>query len=84
MSFETRAICLIAVALLEIILVSFLVGEKRKALWFKKRSNYTLFTQRSGLGEMLHFGHPVTIEGYLVTVTLFVLIAISAYLLFSL
>lgn len=55
------------------------IGHERKAQWFKKRTKYTLFTRRSIIGEFIHFGRPYTLEGYLITAFLFLVIFGGGY-----
>ncbi len=52
-------------------IISHVLGEERKAKWFRKRTKYTLFTRRSILGEWIHFGYPCTWEGLAVATATF-------------
>lgn len=56
-----------------------LIGNERKAKWFKKRTKYSIFTRRSIIGEFIHFGRPYTLEGYLLTIFLFIIIFGGGY-----
>lgn len=76
-----RVILAFILSLFIILAVSKYVGEEKKAKWFKKRTKYTLFTRRGFLGEALHFGHPVTREGYIVMFGMFGLIIGLSYLI---
>ena len=51
-----------------------LVGNERKALWFKRRTNYTLLNRRSIFGEYMNFGYPRTWQGLLVALAMYGLI----------
>ena len=39
-----------------------IVGSERKALWFKRRTNYTLLNRRGIFGEYMTFGYPRTCQ----------------------
>jgi hypothetical protein len=54
------AFCLFAV-------IAKVIGEERKARWFRKRTKYSFFTRRGGLGEFMNFGYPCTLEGLLIS-----------------
>lgn len=68
------------VSLVFIYIVAKLVGEERKARWFKRRKKETFFTKRGFLGETLNFGHPVTWQGLLVVVIMYGLIFGLSYI----
>ncbi|MBQ3365268.1 MAG: hypothetical protein IKN57_10340 [Parasporobacterium sp.] len=51
-----------------------LVGSERKALWFKRRTNYTLLNRRGIFGEYMNFGYPRTWQGLLVALAMYGLI----------
>lgn len=74
----------IVIALLVFLVTSLLLGTERKTLWFRKRKKYSLFTRRGPLGEALHFGYPVTMEGYLVTAGMLALICTGIYAVYLL
>jgi predicted permease len=44
-------------------LIAQIIGEERKARWFKKRERYSFFTRRGALGDFINFGYPRTLEG---------------------
>ncbi|MDR3348581.1 MAG: hypothetical protein LBO03_03095 [Acidaminococcales bacterium] len=44
-------------------LIAGIIGEERKARWFKKRTTYSFFTRRGALGDFINFGYPRTPEG---------------------
>jgi len=50
---------------------SVIIGEERKARWFKKRTKSLLFfNRRSMVGEFINYGRPCTKEGVLVFIFL--------------
>ena len=55
-----------------------LVGSERKALWFKRRTKYTLLNRRGIFGEYMNFGYPRTWQGLLVALGMYGLIFIIA------
>ncbi len=61
-----RVVIVFICAFVLIAAVSKIIGEERKAKWFRKRTKYTLFTRRSILGEWVHFGYPCTWQGLLI------------------
>jgi hypothetical protein len=65
---EMTSRCLIAfmLAICIIFSVSKIIGEQRKALWFKKRNKSNIFTRRGFLGDSCNFGVPQTWQGILV------------------
>ena len=66
-----RILIMLLVAFVVFTVTGILLGQEKKAKWFKKRTKYTLFTRRSVFGEFIHFGHPCTWEGFLVAGLLF-------------
>lgn len=76
-----RVIIAFLLSLVIIYVVAKMVGETNKEKWFKKRTKFTVFTRRGFLGETLHFGHPVTKEGYFVMIAMFSLIIAISYLI---
>lgn len=67
------------VALIIVYITARIIGEERKAQWFRKRTKYSFFMRRGPLGEYFHFGYPCTKQGVLVTTIMGALIGISAY-----
>ncbi len=59
----TRIMTAFVLSFVLLAIVSQVIGEERKAKWFKKRTRYTVFTRRSVIGECMHFGRPCTWEG---------------------
>lgn len=76
-----RVIIAFVLSLVIIYVSARIVGEENKAKWFKKRTKYTVFTRRGFLGETLHFGHPITKEGYYVMGGMFAAIIILSYVI---
>ncbi|SFL67935.1 hypothetical protein [Pelosinus propionicus] len=58
-----------------------IVGEDRKAAWFKKRTKSTIFTRRGVLGETWHFGVPCKWQGFVVSFLMFSIIGVVSYLM---
>lgn len=69
----------LGIALVIVYLMARLIGEERKALWFRKRTKYSFFMRRGPLGEYFHFGYPCTKQGVIVTAVMCTLIGISSY-----
>lgn len=65
-----RIFIMFVLAFILFTVVGIIIGNERKAKWFKKRTKYTLFTRRSILSEFIHFGRPCTWEGLLITILL--------------
>lgn len=68
-------------ALMIILATAKIIGNERKARWFKQRTKRTLFTQRGFLGEFCNFGVPKSWEGALVTAVLFSTIGTMGYIM---
>lgn len=47
-----------------------IIGNERKAKWFRKRTKYSFLNRRSIISEFIHFGRPCTWEGLLITIVL--------------
>ncbi|MCI5836277.1 MAG: hypothetical protein MR209_00295 [Veillonellaceae bacterium] len=60
-----------------------IIGEERKALWFKKRTKFSFFLRRGPLGEKFHFGYPRTLEGIGVFLVMMAAIALACVFLFT-
>lgn len=69
--YTVRIFTVLAFSLALFAITAQVIGQERKAKWFKKRTKYTLFTRRSIIGEFVHYGHPCTLEGSMVFVFLF-------------
>jgi len=85
---DDQAIRVVASFFLCIIIVfitAMLVGDERKALWFKKRDlSKSFFNRRGILGEKCHFGYPRTIEGYAVMILMYaIMFGLSYYIIFK-
>ena len=61
-------------AFIIIIVTARLLGNERKAKWFKRRTNYTLLNRRGVFGEYLNFGYPRTFQGLAVALAMYGLI----------
>jgi len=66
-------------ALVIIYIIAKMVGEKRKATWFRKRTKSTIFTRRGVLGETWHFGVPCKWQGFVVSFLMFGIIGVVSY-----
>lgn len=75
MALSTKIVLCFIAALLTTILVRFSLGEKRD-LWFKRTSS-TIFNQRGMIGQYLSLGYPITRQGFIVWLGLFVAIALE-------
>ncbi len=56
-----------------------LLGNKRKASWFRKREKSNIFTRRGFLGESCNFGVPRNWQGIAVSLWLLSSIGIISY-----
>lgn len=81
LSVEKLAYILVA-ALVIVAITGYLIGEEKKAKWFRKRQKYSLFTRRGFLGEVFHFGYPCTKEGAFVTLGMAAAIIAVSWLIF--
>ena len=61
-----RSIMAFIVSLGIIFLTARILGEQRKAAWFKKREKSNIFTRRGFLGDSWNFGVPRKWQGVLV------------------
>ncbi|MPN06761.1 hypothetical protein SDC9_154018 [bioreactor metagenome] len=77
----SRIILAFGMGILIVFLTAKLIGEERKARWFKKRKRVTIFTRRGLLGEACHFGVPCKWQGVLVSLTMFGVIGLIGYFL---
>jgi phage shock protein PspC (stress-responsive transcriptional regulator) len=68
-------------ALVIIYVIAKIIGEDRKATWFKKRTRSTIFTRRGVLGETWHFGVPCKWQGFVVSFLMFSIIGVVSYLI---
>lgn len=62
-----------------IFLTARILGEQRKAAWFKKREKSTLFTRRGFLGDSWNFGVPRNWQGVLVALWMVGSISLIGY-----
>lgn len=62
----TRVLTVFVLSFVLFAIVGKVLGAERKQKWFKKRTKYTLFTNRSVFGEFVHFGYPCCKEGVMV------------------
>jgi hypothetical protein len=76
-----RFLMAFGISLLIIYMTAKLLGEERKALWFKKRQRTTIFTRRGLLGEVCHFGVPCKWQGAVTMLVMFGIIGIISYML---
>ena len=79
-----RVIISFFVALVIFAFTAWLIGPERKRKWFKKRDHSKSFFNRRGmLGEYLHYGHPVTVQGYVLLVLLLAIVTgVGYYIVF--
>lgn len=76
-----KIIVIWAAALAVTALTSVWIGGENKAKWFRKRSKFSFFLKRGALGEIVHFGYPCTVEGYLVSAGMLAAIAAASYVI---
>ena len=69
-----RVFTVFFLAFIIIIVTARLLGNERKAKWFKRRTNYTLLNRRGVFGEYLNFGYPRTFQGLAVALAMYGLI----------
>lgn len=62
-----------------IFLTARILGEQRKAAWFKKREKSNLFTRRGFLGDSWNFGVPRNWQGVLVALWMVGSISLIGY-----
>lgn len=75
-----RIITVFFLALGFIYLVAKIIGEDRKAKWFKKRTKSNIFTRRGFLGNTWNFGVPYQWQGFAVLFFMYGVIGIVGYL----
>lgn len=76
-----KLLMIFVAALLVVGMTGGIIGEEKKARWFRKRTKISFFTRRGVLGEVCHFGHPCTKEGYLVSAVMLTVIVAASYLI---
>lgn len=74
-----RSIMAFIISLGIIFLTARILGEQRKAAWFKKREKSTLFTRRGFLGDSWNFGVPRSWQGVLVALWMVGSISLIGY-----
>ncbi len=75
-----KIICSFINAMCIIYITAKLIGEERKAKWFKKRQKSNLFTRRGFLGDTCNFGVPQKWQGFVVAAWLFSSIGMMSYI----
>lgn len=70
-AFTSRLLTVFFVSFIVIIVTARIIGSEKKALWFKRRSNYTLLNRRGIFGEYLNFGYPRTWQGVVTAVLMY-------------
>ena len=75
----TRIITVFFLSLGFIYMIAKIIGEERKALWFKKRTKRSFFLRRGFLGETWNFGVPYRWEGVAVFSLMYGVIGIVGY-----
>lgn len=64
-----------------IYMIAKIIGEERKAQWFKKRTKSNIFTRRGFLGDTWNFGVPYRWQGFAVFFVMYGVIGIVGYLM---
>ncbi len=57
------------------------IGEEKKARWFKKREQKGILNRRGFLGDTWHFGHPRTWQGAAVMTVMYGIIIAAGYVI---
>lgn len=70
-AFTSRLLTVFFVSFIVIIVTARIIGSEKKALWFKRRTNYTLLNRRGIFGEYLNFGYPRTWQGVVTAVLMY-------------
>ncbi|MGN0940824.1 MAG: hypothetical protein ACI4OA_03880 [Selenomonadaceae bacterium] len=69
------ALCIIGI-------FSNVIGERRKKLWFKARSQISFFNRRGYFGKAFLFGRPITKEGVEIAIAMYGCIALVTFIIF--
>lgn len=83
-SIATKIFIAVFVAFFTFFITGKIIGSERKALWFRKRKRYSIFTKRGPIGEVVHFGYPCTKQGVVVTILMLICIALSSLIIYLL
>ncbi|WP_378956718.1 hypothetical protein [Pelosinus sp. sgz500959] len=75
----TRIIISFVTSLAIIYIIAKIIGEERKAQWFKKRTKSNIFTRRGFLGDTWNFGVPYRWQGFMVVFFMFGIIGLVSY-----
>lgn len=70
-AFTSRLLTVFFVSFIVIIVTARIIGSEKKALWFKRRTNYTLLNRRGIFGEYLNFGYPRTWQGVVTAILMY-------------
>lgn len=81
--FLYRLFISMVVALIVFGLTAEVIGEERKARWFRKRNKFSWFLRRGVLGEKFHYGYPRTLEGIGVFLAMLAVIALLTWFIFT-
>lgn len=76
-----RIITVFILSLGFIYIIAKIIGEERKAQWFKKRTKRSFFIRRGFLGETWNFGVPYRWQGFAVFFLMYGVIGIVGYLM---
>lgn len=75
----TRIIISFIMSLAIIYVIAKIIGEERKARWFKKRTKSNFFTRRGFMGDTWNFGVPYRWQGFMVVFFMFGIIGLVSY-----
>jgi len=75
----TRIILSFMISLGIIFIMAKMIGEDKKAQWFKKRTKSNFFTRRGFLGDTWNFGVPYRWQGFVVVFFMYGLIGLCSY-----
>lgn len=76
-----RIITVFILSLGFIYIIAKIIGEERKAKWFKKRTKRSFFIRRGFLGETWNFGVPYRWQGFVVFLFMYGVIGVVGYLM---
>ncbi|WP_425060607.1 hypothetical protein SCACP_13420 [Sporomusa carbonis] len=76
-----RVIVAFIIGLCIIYITAKIIGDEKKARWFKKRQQTSLFNRRGMLGETLNFGVPRSWQGVAIMVLMYTVIFAIGYVL---
>ncbi|WP_251454983.1 hypothetical protein [Veillonella intestinalis] len=83
-SIELKILISFVWALIVFFVTALIIGNERKARWFRRRTKYSFFNRRGFISELLFYGYPCTKEGIYVTIAMAISILIVIGILYYL